>query len=105
MKGIIRAALAALCSVFISGTAQSQISSGSLVVLQVGDGSAPLSNASTGVFLNTYSTTGTAGSVTSLLSSGTANNTLNLLTMSGSATSEGQITRSTNGLYIAVGGY
>ena len=62
---------------------------GNLVVLRVGDGSSTLSNASTAIFLDEYTTDGTLVQSVDIPTSGE-----NLLTNSGSATSEGQLTLS-----------
>ncbi len=74
---------------------------GNLVVLQVGDGSAPLSSAATAVSLLEYSTTGVLQQTLNLPSqSGTAR-----LTQAGSSTSEGYISLSADGTSLAVVGY
>src|SRR5262249_37861042 len=100
-----RFALAALLLTLSAATATAQFTSGNIVVERVGDGQAALTNAATAVFLDSFSSAdGSAVSSLGLLSTGAANSQ-NLLTASGTATSEGQITRSTNGLYITLGGY
>ncbi|MEI9807460.1 MAG: hypothetical protein WDO16_06000 [Bacteroidota bacterium] len=80
--------------------ANAQFTPGRLVVLQVGDGSAALTNAATPVFLKEFSTAGVAGFSVAIPASGSS-----ALTMSGSATSEGLITRSSDGFSIIVPGY
>jgi hypothetical protein len=89
-----------LLAVSFAGPATAQFTAGNLVVLQVGDGSAAPTNFSTAAFLNQYSTTGTLINATALPTSGP-----NQLTMSGTATSEGHITRSSGGTAIVVAGY
>ena len=77
-----------------------QFKAGDLVVLRVGDGSAALSNASTAIFLDEYSITGTLVKSWPLPTSGTS-----VITNSGSATSEGSLSRSADGRYLTLGGY
>lgn len=84
--------------------AQAQFTNGNVVVLQVGDGSAALTNASTAVFLKEYNTTTPAQA--SAVSSVTVPTTgAHRLTVSGSATSEGQITLSSDSLKLVIAGY
>jgi len=73
---------------------------GNLVVLRVGDGSAALSNASTAIFLDEYNLSGTLVQSVAIPTSGE-----NVLTNAGTATSEGMITLSPNGYYLALAGY
>lgn len=94
-------AVAAVLGAVNVGSAQ--FTAGSLTVLRTGDGTAALSNASTAVFLDQYNPTGSQTTPTftvALPTSGAA-----VLTNSGSATSEGQITRSADGSRIIVAGY
>ncbi len=83
-----------------SQAAKAQFTTGRLVVLQVGDGSAALSNAATPAFLKEFTTTGTAGTSVSLPTTGA-----DRLTISGTSTSDGQITLSANGQFISIAGY
>jgi hypothetical protein len=76
---------------------------GNVVVERVGTGAAALSNASTSVFLNEYTTTGTL--VQSVALPTAAAGGVNALTTSGSATSEGLISRSADGASLLVPGY
>jgi hypothetical protein len=78
-----------------STAAHADFTAGDLVVYRVGDGSAALSGAATQVFLNEFNTGGTL--VQSL--------TVNGLTASGTATSEGLLTLSTNGSFLEATGY
>jgi hypothetical protein len=74
-----------------------------LYVVQVGDGVATLTNASTATYLNKFSTTGTLEGTLSLP---IATSGANLpLTMSGTATSEGFLSLSANGDFLMLGGY
>lgn len=82
---------------------QAQFSPGKLAVLRVGDGSATLSGAAQPVFLDQFDLTGSGQAPSYTLaipSSGT-----NGLTLSGSATSEGALSRSANGLFLTFAGY
>jgi hypothetical protein len=77
---------------------------GNLVVLRVGDGSASLSGVATAAFLDEFTPTG--GSAVQSLALPTAPAGANKpLTVSGSATSEGAVSLSSNGSYLTVGGY
>jgi hypothetical protein len=95
-------ALAALLSVSALANA-APFTAGNVVVERVGTGAAALSNASTSVFLNEYTTTGAL--VQSVALPTAAAGGANALTTSGSATSEGLISRSTDGASILVPGY
>lgn len=85
-------------------SAKAQFTNGNIVVLQAGDGSAALTNASTPVFLKEYNTNiagqATAVSTVVIPTSGPAK-----LTIGGTATSEGQITLSADSLRICIAGY
>ncbi|MBL7930142.1 MAG: hypothetical protein JNL47_11810, partial [Bacteroidia bacterium] len=81
-------------------TAHAQFTSGRIVVLQVGDGSGALSNASTALYLKEFTTTGSPGILVSIPSTGST-----ALTSSGTATSEGGISLSGDGEYIVIPGY
>ncbi|WP_298223862.1 YDG domain-containing protein, partial [Flavobacterium sp.] len=76
---------------------------GNLVVARIGTGSAALTNAANPVFLNEYSTTGSAG-ITVALPSTTAGS-INRILESGTSTSEAQLNLSTDGQYLTIGGY
>ncbi|HMP04917.1 MAG TPA: hypothetical protein PJ982_01090, partial [Lacipirellulaceae bacterium] len=77
--------------------------SGQLWVARVGDGSAGLTNASTALFIDKFDL---AGSPLSSLALPTDFSGANQpLTLSGTATSEGFLSLSTNGQYLTLGGY
>lgn len=77
---------------------------GNLVVVRLGDGTGFTTGASTSVFLDEYTTTGTL--VQSIAMPTTVSASGNrALTMSSSATSEGFLTRSADGNYLTLGGY
>jgi hypothetical protein len=86
-------------------TARGQIpfSSGTLVVVRYGDGSTPLTSASSPVFLDEYKTDGTLVNTVSIPTAVSGNNAP--LTVAGNAISEGFINRSTDGRYIFLCGY
>jgi hypothetical protein len=73
---------------------------GNLVIYRVGDGVAGLSNTGAAIFLDEYTTTGTLVQSIALPSSGA-----NAIIASGTATSEGFLTRSPNGQFLTVTGY
>ncbi|AFD24571.1 beta strand repeat-containing protein [Deinococcus gobiensis] len=75
-----------------------------VVVYRVGDGSAALSSVGTAVFLDTFKTD--TGALLRTLAMPTATSGTNrALVASGSATSEGLLTRSADGRYLLVPGY
>ena len=78
-------------------------SPGNLVVYRVGDGSASLTSNATAVFLDEYTPAGAL--VQSIAVPTTTVGANRRLTASGSATTEGLITRSTDGQYILLTGY
>ncbi len=76
---------------------------GDLVVVRVGDGSAALSSAATATFLDEYTP---GGVFVQSIPMPTSLSGLNQpFTLSGSATSEGFLALSQNGLYLTMGGY
>lgn len=92
--------LATFC---LTGLAAAQFHAGNLVVLRVGDGLNPLSNASQALFLDEYTT---GGVLVQSLALPTAVNGTNLpIACSGSATSEGNLQLSGDGRFLVLGGY
>ncbi len=85
-----------------SASAQS-FTPGNLVVVRIGDGSATLGSTATATFLDELSPSGTVVRTLSLptVVSGTARR----LTNSGTATSEGALSLSPDGLYLGLAGY
>lgn len=81
----------------------SQFTNGNFVIYRVGDGSAALSSAATPVFLDEYTPAGTLVQSVPLPTAVAGSN--RIITASGTATSEGLITRSLDGQYIMVTGY
>ncbi len=75
---------------------------GNLVIYRVGDGAGSLLNTGAKVFLDEYTTSGTLVQSIELPSDPADGNQL---VASGTATSEGFITRSTDGLYLMLTGY
>ena len=83
--------------------AQQPLTFGNLVVVRVGDGTAPLSNAATATFLDEYTP---AGTLVQTIALPTAANGLNQpFSNSGTATSEGFLNLSQNGVYLTLTGY
>jgi hypothetical protein len=101
LGGLAPASVAAFLT--FAAMAQGPITIGNLVVVRVGDGAAALSNASTATFLDEYTPSGVF--VQSIPMPTTASGANQPLTNSGTATSEGFVTVSTNGLYLLLGGY
>jgi hypothetical protein len=98
-------AVVAALGVLISRQANGQLTSGNLVVEQIGTtgSSTALSSSTTAVYLNQYSTTGSFINATPLPTAVSGSN--DALTDSGSATSDGYLSRSADGLFIALPGY
>jgi hypothetical protein len=92
--------LSVVLTALIIPSSIAQFKAGNLVVLRVGDGSAALSNASTAIFLDEYTTAGTVVKSWPMPASGTS-----VITNSGSATSEGALSRSGDGRYLTFAGY
>jgi hypothetical protein len=76
---------------------------GNIVVARVGDGSATLTNAATEVYLDEFSPDGTL--VRSIAMPTSVNGTNRVLTASGNATTELNMTRSADGHYLVLTGY
>lgn len=81
----------------------SNLTPGNLVVVRVGDGTSALSNASTAVFLDEYTPSGTLVQSIPLPTSLSGSN--HALTLSGTASTEGAIALSPNGQYLSFAGY
>ena len=86
----------------IAETATAQFTVGRIVVERVGDGSAALSGNGAPIFLDEYTTSGTAG-VSVMVP--TVTGTVNRAVESGTAGSDGNMTRSANGRYLVLPGY
>lgn len=78
-------------------------SEGNVVVYRVGDGASALSNAATAVFLDEFTPAG--NKVQSVALPTTSSGNQKRLTAAGLSVSEGQITRTQDGRYVAVTGY
>jgi hypothetical protein len=106
MKMKMNASLLAAAAFAVSGMSAvraATFTAGDLVVYRVGDGSATLTSASTAVFLDDYSASGTLVNSVALPTAASGSN--NPLTASGTATSEGGLTLSANGQLLIVTGY
>lgn len=84
-------------------SAQTNFTAGNLVIYRVGTGAATLSSAANAIFLDEYDGTGALVQSVALPTSTSGSNSV--ISSSGSATSEGLITRSPNGLYLTFTGY
>ena len=92
-----------IVAVCFSLDAQTSFTAGNLVVVRVGDGSTTPSGASTAVFLDEYTTSGTFVQSVALPTSPSGSNAP--LTLSGTAASEGSIVNSVDGRYLTIAGY
>lgn len=81
----------------------SGITPGNLIVTQIGDGGAALTNAATVVIIREFTTSGTG--VQSIVAPTSVSGANRRVTMSGTATSEGALNLSGNGLFATFGGY
>ncbi len=98
----------AVCSLVLGSFFSNKIeaaafTSGNLVVYRVGDGSAALTPGGTAIFLDEYTPSGTLVQTITLPTS--ALGAQRQITASGTATSEGLITRSADGQYLVFAGY
>jgi len=101
---VASAAVAAPLSLLGSGAASAATFGGNnLVVYRVGDGSAPLTNAATKVYLDEYTPAGVLVRSIPLPTAKTGADSP--LTATGLSTSEGEIVRSANGKFLTVTGY
>jgi len=101
MKKLLLPTIALLfCTTFSSRA--SSFAPGNVVIYRVGDGTSPLASTGNVVYLDEYSTNGTL--VQSMLLPSTAGDG-NQLVANGTATSEGLITRSTDGKHLVFTGY
>jgi hypothetical protein len=93
-----------LCAVACGdAAAQSPLTIGNLFVVRFGDGTAPLTNASTATFVDEYTPGGTLVQTIALpIAASGANRPL---TSSGAATTEGFLNVSTNGIFLTLAGY
>src|ERR1043165_7760453 len=96
-------AAAGISAALAAPLAPSPFTSGDVVVYRVGTGSGSLASGATAVFLDEYSPTGT--SVQSIALPTAASGSNRALTASGTATSEGELTLSTDGRYLTAAGY
>lgn len=95
--------LVVLAAFAAAAFAQLPLTFGNVFVQRVGDGSAALSNAANPVFLDEYTPTGTLVQTIAMPIAASGSN--QPLTQSGSATSEGFLNVSSNGLYLTLVGY
>jgi beta-lactamase superfamily II metal-dependent hydrolase/DNA/RNA endonuclease YhcR with UshA esterase domain len=97
----IVAAVLLLSTASIAGAAA--FTPGNIVVYRVGDGAAALTSNATAMFLDEYTTSGTLVQSIALPTAVSGGN--KRLTNSGTATSEGLMTRSVDGRYLVTAGY
>jgi hypothetical protein len=101
LRAVAALIVAALCAPAV-GHADA-FSPGDLVIYRVGDESAPLANTGNPVFLDEYTTNGDF--VQTIAVPSTASGTNHPLIASGTAESEGMLTRSVDGRYLLLTGY
>lgn len=94
--------LSSLLLAAATGSSQNYVE-GNVILVRVGTGLDVLSNTGSPVFLDEYSPTGTFVSQTVLPT--TVNGANQILVLSGTATTEGMITRSLDGFYLTIAGY
>jgi hypothetical protein len=94
--------LATLVAVLTGAASAAPFTSSSLVVSRIGDGAAALSGSTAAVFLDEFTT---AGSLVQSIAIPAANSGANFaLTIGGTTTSAGQLTRSVDQRYLTIGG-
>jgi hypothetical protein len=85
---------------YAGNTSASPFTAGNLAVLRIGDGTESLGSSGNSIFIDQFTTNGTlAGSIA------IPDNATNALIVSGSASSEGALTRSADGRLLVIGGY
>src|ERR1051325_8364438 len=104
MKPFVRAAAIVALILLSLSAAAAPFTPGNIVVYRVGDGVAAITGAATPVFLDEYSPGGTLVQSIPLPTSGVVA-PQRLCTAAGTATTEGFLSRSPNGLYLAFGCY
>jgi hypothetical protein len=104
LSSTLAAVLSAACMLHpVAPLQAAQFTAGNVVVYRVGTGAAALSNASAAVFLDEYSASGTLVQSIPLPTADSGAN--QSITASGTATSGGLISRSSDGQFIIVTGY
>jgi len=102
-KSLIAIAALAAASTGAQAAPFTPFTAGDVVIYRVGDGSASLSSAAQKVFLDEYNAAGIL--IQSVLMPTTVGGGNNMLTASGTATSEGLLTLSADGNFLALTGY
>jgi hypothetical protein len=85
---------------FLADSAAAQFVPGNLAVIRLGDGTQTLANTGNSVFIDQYTVSGSLVNSVAIPDSGAS-----ALIMSGTATAEGALVRSANGLVLTFGGY
>lgn len=99
-----RVSLSVVALLACCGTAlAAPFTQGNLVVVRLGTGSAAMNNQSQATFLDEYTTSGTL--VQSVAMPTVASGANRRFTLSGTANSEGELSLSSNGQYLTLGGY
>ncbi|MBL8521953.1 MAG: hypothetical protein JNK75_14950, partial [Betaproteobacteria bacterium] len=100
---VFRLVVSGLLLMMAASAAAAPFTPGNIVVYRIGDGSAALASTATAVFLDEYTTSGTLVQTIALPT--VVNGAHKRLTASGTATSDGYISRSTDNRYIVATGY
>ncbi|MBS1723071.1 MAG: hypothetical protein JSS66_08990 [Armatimonadetes bacterium] len=103
MTSLSKTMALALASVLTASAFAAPFTPGNIVISRVGDGSGALTSAATAVFLDEYTPAGVLVQSVAMPIVDNGNN--QMLTSSGTATSEGYISRSTDGNFIVIAGY
>jgi predicted extracellular nuclease len=100
---VLSAAVAAACALTSGIAGAAAFTPGNIAVVRVGTGAAPLTNASTATFIDEYTTSGTLVQSIALPTSDVPPH--QSLTVSGTSTSEGLMTRASDGRFLVLTGY
>ena len=97
----------AMCGALVADSVAGPISVGNLVVVRAGTGQGALSGSATAAFLDEYDavTPSQAVPVQTIALPTVVSGSNRRLTLNGTATSEGYLKQSSNGLYLTLGGY
>ena len=87
-------------NIYAGSSSSSQFMAGNLAVLRIGDGVETLGSSGNSIFIDQFTTNGTLVSSLAI-----PDNDTNALLVSGSASSEGALTRSADGRLLVIGGY
>jgi hypothetical protein len=87
-------------NIYAGSSSSSQFVAGNLTVLRIGDGVKALGSQGNSIYIDQFTTNGTLASSLAI-----PDNDTNALLVSGTASSEGELTRSADGRLLIIGGY